>query len=89
MLKDDLAASSAEKELFNSQNKLRTNPKSMVADLMVLEKAATGSKQADYRESINFLNKMAPVGALKWSDSLAKSAADHCKDIGEKGISGQ
>jgi len=37
-------------------------------------------------EAINYLNEMSPKKALTWSDALAKSASDHCEDMGSKGL---
>ena len=37
------------------------------------------------RESINFLNNLAPLPALEWDENLAASAAEHVNDIGPIG----
>ena len=37
-------------------------------------------------EAIRAMESQAPLKALKWSDSLAAAARDHCRDIGSRGL---
>ena len=88
-------------DVFNEQNRVRTNPDSYIEKL---ERATKFFKDKIFRhpaelpietyegvqgilEAIEFLKKQKPVEALQYSGELSQACKDHAKDIGSKGLS--
>ena len=90
-------------QVFEEQNLARTKPKEYAAKLKKCLSYFKGSTMyfpgnpvglmtnegpGGYANAIAFLEGHAPMTPLKWSEGLGKSANDHAKDIGGKGITG-
>ena len=88
-------------DVFNEQNRVRTNPDSYIEKL---ERATKFFKDKIFRhpaelpietyegvqgilDAIEFLKKQKPVEALQYSGELSQACKDHAKDIGSKGLS--
>jgi uncharacterized protein YkwD len=91
------------KEVFEAQNKARTNPKHYIPKLTETLKLFKGDTiwrpgeeaglqtqegPGAYRELISFLESQKPIEPLSWNEDLSKAAQDHADDIGPKGITG-
>jgi uncharacterized protein YkwD len=89
--------------MFDIQNRIRTNPKSFIPDLVeLLESFVDGTDNyikdgirwstfegtAAVAECIAYMQFATPVGALKWSDSLEEAAAFHAFNQGPTGKTG-
>lgn len=88
-------------EVFNEQNRIRTDPSSYIEKL---ERALTFFKGKVFRHpaeipietyegeegvknAIQFLKSQEPIDPLKHSKELSQAALDHANDIGSKGLS--
>ena len=88
-------------DVFNEQNRVRTNPESYIEKL---ERATKFFKDKIFRhpaelpietyegvqgilDAIEFLKNQKPVEALQYSGELSQACKDHSKDIGSKGLS--
>ena len=95
-----LPLSSFDQQFFQLQNKYRTNPKALVPvlqDIMnhidengvLVKEGEPRMKLIEgkpaYKEAIDFLNKQAPVKALKLSEGMSRACMDHVLDQGPKG----
>lgn len=89
-----------EQEIFEIQNKIRSNPKTFIAHLekclmrfegkILYSEDKTGGIEthegpAAYKDAIEFLKLQPSVPILKWSSAMQKAAKDHIDDIGSKG----
>ena len=75
-------------DVLKAYNQVRQNPQRGVQELKDFLKTKPGGRDADIEETIAFLQKQRPMGALKWNDKLAQSAKDHVMDTGPKHIKG-
>ena len=88
-------------DVFNEQNRVRTNPESYIEKL---ERATKFFKDKIFRhpaelpietyegvqavyDAIEFLKNQNPVEPLQYCPELAQACKDHAKDIGSKGLS--
>ena len=98
-----MEAAFGEKDILDATNKVRTDPKCLIPlieeelsymkDGVIWKPGTTVGMRTHengdaHREAIGFLEKQAPLAALKWDDNLAKAANDHAKDIGPNGVTG-
>ena len=88
------------RDVFDTQNKIRTNPSiflPLLKDMLKFFKGNTYYKPGEVplmtqegataiNELIKFLEISHPLKPLIWSDDMAKAAADHANDIGSKAI---
>lgn len=88
------------KELLQTHNNLRSDPKSFIPKLEATMKQFKGtilSKPMEYAvqtvegkdafvDAIEFLKKQNPVPKLQYDERLQKSASDHVNDLGPKGL---
>ena len=95
-----LLADKFEQEIFNAQNRLRTNPQSFINYVQTevgrfqgnllgrpgRSSLMTNEGPSAWREAISALQQQRSLNSLQWSDGLAVAARDHCNDIGRKGL---
>ena len=88
------AISQIDKEVFEWNNKCRTDPKCLIPHLQEMITQFDGEIRkipggvnlrtkegtAVVEELIAYLNTAAPMKELKWHEGVAKAAADHTKD---------
>ena len=87
-----------DRDVFENQNLLRTQPLSFIPDLQarlasfegnLLKKNGcnimTNEGPAAVQEAIAALQQQQPLPALQWHEFLGKAAKDHVDDIGPKG----
>ena len=89
-----------DKQIFELQNKLRSDPRSFIpylqewlgrfeGDLLKQPgKTTLRTKEgpAAVQEAIEYLNRIEPVRTLRFNEELGKAARDHTVDIGPKGL---
>ncbi|EAR94566.1 SCP-like extracellular protein (macronuclear) [Tetrahymena thermophila SB210] len=89
------------REVFQEQNRVRTNPTSYIPYLqemltqfkgMVLHKPneiplRTNEGPGAVQDCINYLRSLKPLHPYQWDDNMTRAASDHANDIGPKGIS--
>jgi len=86
-------ATPLELEIFATQNRLRTNPRSFLPYLQSQlnsfqgnvrvehgERINTNEGPSAWREAIRVISKAETKPPLSWNDGLALGARDHCKD---------